>query len=159
MDKERALIEFLLQCDQLKDNPLFFNFLDAKNDSKQLVTVANDKILDRHYVDGSVYKRYTFVIMDYRTVVYQAVVKASGYPNENLEEFLDVQAIVDWIAEQEELKNYPDFGPDCIVEEIKTTTSQPNLNGVDTNVKPALAKYSISIQVDYLDTSKRIWNL
>ena len=158
MDKEHALIEFLLQCDQIRDNPLFFNFLDAKNNNKQLVTVANEKILDRQYVDGSIFKRYTFVLMDYRTVVYQAVVKSGGYPNENLEEFLDVQTIIDWVEEQEELKNYPDFGPDCIIEEMRTTTSQPNLNGVDTNVKPSLAKYSISIQVDYLDISKRIWN-
>ena len=158
VDKEKALIEYLLQYPPLQDNPLFFNFLDAKNDNKQFVTVANDRILDRSFVDGSVMKRYTFTLMDYRTVVYQAIVKQAGYPNENLEEFIDVQGIIDWIAEQEDNKNYPDFGETCIIEEIRTTTSQPNLNGVDTNVKPALAKYSVSIQIDYLDISKKIWN-
>lgn len=158
VDKQKALIEYLLQCEQIHDNPLFFNFLDAKNDNKQIVISANDKILDRAFVDGSVFKRYTFTIMDYRTVVYQAVVKTPGYANENLEEFLDVQGIIDWITEQADDENYPDFGTDCIIEDMRTTTSQPNLNGVDTNIKPALAKYSISIQIDYLDISKRIWN-
>lgn len=157
VDKEKAIIEYLLQYEPLQNNPLFFNFLDAKNDNKQLVTVANDKITDTPFVDGSVMKRYTFTLMDYRTVVYQAIVKQSGYPNENLEEFLDVQGLIDWITEQNEDENYPDFGEDCIIEEIRTTTNQPNLNGVDTNVKPALAKYSISIVIDYLDISKRIW--
>ena len=158
MDKERAIIDFLLQYEPLRDNPLFFNFLNAQDDNKQIVTVANDKILNRSYIDGSVLKRYTFVLMDYKTVAYQAIVKMSGYPNENLEEFIDVQAMLDWITEQSELKNYPDFGTDCIIEDMRTTTDQPNLNGVDTNVKPALAKYSISIQIDYLDISKRLWN-
>lgn len=158
MDKEKALIEYLLQCEQIQNNPLFFNFLKAQQDNKQFVTVANDKIINRLYVDGSVLKRYTFTIVDYRSVAYQAVVKMEGYPNENLEEFLDVQSIIDWITEQNDLENYPDFGEKCIIEEIRTTTDQPNLNGVDTNASPALAKYSISIQVDYIDITKRLWN-
>lgn len=158
MDKEKALIEYLLQCSQIQNNPLFFNFLKAKEDNKQFVTVANDKILNRSYVDGSVLKRYTFTIVDYRSVAYQAVVKMEGFPNENLEEFIDVQGIIDWITEQNELENYPDFGEKCIIQEIRTTTDQPNLNGVDSNTTPALAKYSISIQIDYIDITKRIWN-
>ena len=158
MDKEKALIEYLLQCEQIQNNPLFFNFLKAQEDNKQFVTVANDKIINRSYVDGSVLKRYTFTIVDYRSVAYQAVVKMEGYPNENLEEFLDVQTIIDWITEQNDLENYPDFGDKCIIEEIRTTTDQPNLNGVDTNASPALAKYSISIQIDYIDITKRLWN-
>ena len=158
MDKEKALIEYLLQCEQIQNNPLFFNFLKAQEDNKQFVTVANDKIINRSYVDGSVLKRYTFTIVDYRSVAYQAVVKMEGYPNENLEEFIDVQAIIDWITEQNDLENYPDFGDKCIIEEIRTTTDQPNLNGVDTNASPALAKYSISIQIDYMDITKKLWN-
>ena len=158
MDKEKAIIEFLLGCDQIRDNPLFFNFLNAKDNNKQLMTIANDKVVNRSYIDGSVMRRYTFTIVDYRTVAYQAVVKQEGYPNENLEEYLDVQLIVDWVTEQAEDHNYPNFGDKCIIEEMKTLTDQPSLNGVDSNTSPALAKYSISIQIDYLDISKRIWN-
>lgn len=158
MDKEKAIIEFLLSCDQIKDNPLFFNFLNAKDDNKQLMPIANNRIVNRSYVDGSVLKQYTFTIIDYRTVAYQAVVKQTGYPNENLEEYIDVQSILDWVAEQADNHNYPDFGTDCIIEDMRVLTDQPRLNGVDSNVSPALAKYSISIQIDYLDITKRIWN-
>lgn len=158
MDKEKAIIEFLLSCDQIRTNPLFFNFLNAKNDNKQLMPIANNRIVNRSYVDGSVLKQYTFTIIDYRTVAYQAVVKQAGYPNENLEEYIDVQSILDWVAEQADNHNYPDFGTDCIIEDMRVLTDQPSLNGVDSNVSPALAKYSISIQIDYLDITKRIWN-
>lgn len=175
VDKYSATINFLLGtdndqndsrpynpgCDAIKNNPLFFNFLNAKEDNKQFVTMANDKVLNRTFIDGSVLKRFTFVIIDYRSVAYQAIVKQSGYPNENLEEFLDIQGIIDWITEQNDLKpvpNYPKFGDGCIIDSMRTTTENPNLNGVDTSVQPVLAKYSISIQIDYLDTTKVIWN-
>ena len=42
--------------------------------------------------------------------------------------------------------------------EIRTLTDTPTLNGVDSNLATPLAKYSISIQVDYLDYTHRIWN-
>lgn len=158
VDRSKAVIEFILQCPQIQNNPLFFNFLNAQDDNKQFLTLANEKTIDRSFIDGSVLRRYTFTIVDYRTVAYQAVVKDMSYPNENLEEFIDVQDMLDWVDEQADLRNYPDFGSDCIIEDMRTLTDQPNLNGVDTNVKPALAKYSISIQIDYLDISKRIWN-
>lgn len=158
MDKNEVMIQYLLQCPQIQANPLFFNFLDAKDDNKQFLTAANDKRLDQTFIDGSVLRRFTFTIVDYRSVAYQAVVKTAGYPNENVQEFLDIQAIVDWITEQNDLRNFPDFGTGYQVEEMRSLTESPNLNGVDTNVSPALAKYSISIQIDYLDTTKRIWN-
>lgn len=158
MDKEKAVIDFLLGCDQIRDNPLFFNFLNAKDNNKQFMTVANDKVVNQSFIDGSVMKRFTFTIIDYRTVAYQAVVKQAGYPNENLEEYLDIQSMLDWVDQQANNHNYPNFGTDCIVEDMRTLTDQPSLNGVDSNTSPALAKYSISIQIDYLDISKRIWN-
>ena len=158
VDKNQAVIDFLLDCPQIRDNRLFFNFINGEDNDKQFITIANDKAVNRPYVDGSVLKRYTFTIVDFRSVAYQAVVNVPGYTNENVEEMLDVQGIMDWIEEQAENNNYPNFGEGCIIDSMKTLSDNPNLNGVDTNVKPALAKYSMSIQIDYLDTSKVIWN-
>lgn len=158
VDKNQAIIDYLLQCPQLRNNPLFFNFTDAKDNSKQLLPLANDKILDTTFIDGSVMKRYTFTLIDYRSVAYQAVVNQSGFINENVEELFDTQNIIDWISEQAKIKNYPNFGDECEIEDISVLTDNPNLNGVDTSTKPSLAKYSFSIRVDYLDTSGRIWN-
>lgn len=158
IDKNQSIIDYLLNCPQLKDNPLFFNFAEAKDNTKQIVVSANDKAVSKEYIDGSISKRYTFTIIDYRSISYQALVTQMGLSNENVDEILDVQGIIDWISEQNDNKNYPDFGKDCMIENISALSDNPNLNGVDTSVKPALAKYSIAIQIDYIDNSKCIWN-
>lgn len=157
MDKNQAIITYLSSCPVIANNPLFFNFAKAEDNNKQLVQVATDKKVERPYIDGSVLKRFTFTLIDYRSVIYQAVVKEAGYPNENMEELLDVQSIIDWIDEQNMDGNFPDFGDDCVIDEIKALTDTPRLNGVDTSASPALAKYSVSIQILYLDRSKCIW--
>ena len=131
MDKSQAMIEFLLNCESISKSSLYFNFLNASDEDKQFVTVTNDKIVHRPFIDGSVQKRFTFTIIDYRSVAYQELAKLNIQSNENVEEYLDVQGIIDWIEEQNELKNYPDFGSDCEIDEMKTTADNPNLNGVE----------------------------
>ena len=158
IDKNQAVIDFLLTCPAIQANPLFFNFLNAKDDNKQLVATGNEKSMNAKFIDGSERKRFTFTIIDYKSVAYQAIVKSSGYVNENVQEIMEVQSIMDWITEQNEVRNYPNFGSDMLIEEMRTLTENPNLNGVDTSVSPALAKYSMSIQIDYIDTSKVLWN-
>ena len=157
VDKNKAVIDFLQGCPQISNNRLFFNFINGQDNDKQIVTVSNDRNINKPYIDGSVLKRYTFTIVDFRSVSYQAVVTAQGYPNENVEEMLDVQSILDWINNKADLREYPDFGADCLIDSMRTTSDTPNLNGVDTNVKPTLAKYSISIIIDYVDNSKKLW--
>lgn len=161
VDKNKAIIDYLTDgtsgCPQIVSHPTFFNFIDAKNDNKQIITVANDKPAQKPFIDGSVLKQYTFTIVDYKSVAYQAIVKMSGYSNENVDEMLEVQSILDWVNAQDVIQHYPDFGTDCIVEKIEALTDTPRLNGVDASVSPALAKYSISIKVTYLDISKKLW--
>ena len=157
MDKNKAIIKYLMQCPTIKNNPLFFNFGEVEDNSKQIVTTSTDKNIERPYIDGSVLKRYTFTIIDYRSVIYQALVTIEGYDNENVEDMMYVQSIIDWIDEQNDNYNFPDFGNDCVVEEITALTDIPNLNGVDKDSSPNLAKYSIAIRVQYLDNTKKIW--
>ena len=136
---------------------MFFNFLNAEDTSKQIITQANSKVLNQRFIDGSVMRRYTFTIVDFRSVAYQPVPKVEGYVSENVEELLDVQGIMDWVNEQAKLRNFPDFGEDCIIDNMETITENPNLNGIDTQVTPALAKYSMSIRIDFLDKSNAFW--
>lgn len=157
VDKNQAVIDYMLQCPQINENALYFNFGEAKDNNKQIITQGNDKAMNKPYIDGSVLKRYTFTLLDFRSIAALAVPEGFAYTSENVEEILDVQSIIDWIAEQEKLRNYPNFGEDCVIEEIKAITDNPNLNGIDTSVSPALARYSISIQIQYLDTTNQVW--
>ena len=66
MDKTEAIIQYLLGCPQLAESALYLNFVNAKDDDKQLLTNANERTLHKPYIDGSVDKRFTFTIIDYR---------------------------------------------------------------------------------------------
>ena len=157
VDKNQAVIEFLLQCPQIAENRVFFNYINGKDNDKQIVTVSNDKSINRAYINGAVMKRYTFTLIDFRSMTDQALVKTPGFPNENVEEMFDVQEILDWVEAQAEERNFPDFGEDCEIDSMQTSSDTPNLNGVDSSIKPALAKYSMSIFIDYIDKTKQIW--
>lgn len=157
VNKEQAIIDFLRECPAIATNPLFFNFINAKPDNKQLITVGNDKNMNRPYINGSILKRYTFTVIDFKSITYQAIVGLSGHDNENVEEYMDIQAIINWVDEQSDARNYPNFGDECDIESMTVLTDNPVLNGTDTQVKPALAKYSFSIQIEYIDNSKALF--
>lgn len=160
IDKNTAIIDYLCQCPYIRESKLFFNFIEAKDNNKQILTTANDKAVDKPYIDGSIQKRFTFTIMDFKSITYNAIVKTIGheYKSENIDEILEVQTIIDWITEQNELRNYPNFGTKCVIDNIEALNNNPNLNAVDTTKTPTLARYSVSIQVNYVDYSKTIWN-
>ena len=68
-----------------------------------------------------------------------------------------IQTLIDWVKEQNENLNFPDFGEDCIVESIMPTTDEPTFDGIDEQTEPNLAVYSTTIQIEYIDISKRLW--
>ena len=157
MDKNQAVIDYLLTCEAIKDSPLYFNFVNARDGVKQLIILSNDKNVQSPYIDGSVLKQYQCTIQDFRSVSENPVVKIEGYGNENVVDLNDVQILLDWIKEQNKNKNYPDFGGECIIDEISTTTDNPRLDQIDASVTPPLARYSFTITIIYLDTSEKMW--
>ena len=157
MDKNKAIVTFLLTCPYIKDNPLFYNFGKVSPDNKQIITLANDTSVNIPFIDGSVRKRYTFTILDYKSVADRAILNREGVSDENLDGAFEAQQVIDWVEEQADARNYPNFGTDCVVDDMVVVTDQPNMNGIDRAVTPALAKYSISIRIDYIDYSKAIW--
>ncbi len=157
VDKNQAVIDYIIKCPTIKNSPLYFNFINAEDDTNQFVTQTQERYASRQYIDGGVLKIYSFTIILYKSTADIAVVKMEGYPNENVSDMSDIQALIDWIREQNELHNYPDFGEDCIVDEISTTTENPSFDGIDDEVSPPLAIYSITIEIQYLDVSKKLW--
>lgn len=157
VDKNQAMVDYLSQCPSLKPYKLYFNFGVAADNNKQLVTNAIDVVTNKNYIDGSVGKRYSLTIIDFKSVGYNAIVKQPGFVDENVSEMLEVQAIIDWIDEQNALRNFPNFGPECDIDDISTNRNAPELQTVDTTVTPALAQYGVRIDVNYIDNSKVIW--
>lgn len=156
VDKNQAVIDFLLTCPAIRDSYLYFNFTQADDNNKQILTLANEKALHKQYIDGTVDKQYTFTLIDFKAVTPKPIVE--GKTDENVDDMVQVQEIIDWVMEQEDLHNYPNFGETCKIDSMRALTDNPNLNGIDSTIAPALAKYSVSIQIDYLDISKKVWN-
>lgn len=163
-DKNKAMVDYLLQCTYIKNNPLFFNFGNAKDGTSQLIISSNDVAQDNAFVDGSVLRRYTCNLLVYKSISYNPIVTANvtttvnPYPNENIEELVDVQEILDWVTAQNRAQQFPDFGVDCKVDSIEALTTNPTMSGVNSSITPALATYNISIRVTYLDMTDTIWN-
>ena len=157
MDKSQAVLTFLQTCEYISSDPLFFNFGNVEDNAHQVIVSSDDIALHAPFIDGSVEKRFTFSIDSFKSVAYNPVVSTQLANDENLEEFQSVQQILDWITAQDNLHNYPDFGNDCIIDEMKVLTTKPELVGVDTSLNPPMAVYRISIQIDYLDNTEKAW--
>ena len=155
IDKNKVMIEFLRNCPVIDKNPLYFNFGNIEDNSYQIVTESNDTSLSQPYIDGSILKRYTFYIDCFKTIAYNKVVK--GYQDENLYDISEVQAILDWVNEQDANKIYPDFGEDCLIDSMQSTTESPDLLSVEDTTTSPIAVYRISIQIDYIDNTQKLW--
>ena len=116
MDKTQAMIAFLQTCPIIQNDPLFFNFGSIKDNAHQAIVRADDVSLQKPYIDGSVEKRYTFSVDSFKSVAYNPVVQ--GYSDENLDDFKEVQQILDWVNNQDDLRNYPDFGAACFIDSM-----------------------------------------
>lgn len=156
MDKNEAVISFLMNCPAIQENPLFFDFADEEDGNNHIIT-QSDKLI-RTYVDGSTLKSYTFTIACYKSVSHNAIVDGDTISDENIENMAMVQEILDWINSQAENYIFPDFGTQCVIESMETLTVDPNVDGVDTSVNPPLARYSIGVKIEYLDNTKKLWN-
>ena len=149
------MIEFLRNCPVIDKNPLYFNFGNIEDNSYQIVTESNDTSLSQPYIDGSILKRYTFYIDCFKTIAYNKVIK--GYQDENLYDISEVQAILDWVNEQDKNKIYPDFGEDCLIDSMQSTTESPDVLSVEDTTTSPIAVYRISIQIDYIDNTQKLW--
>ena len=158
VNKNQSIIDFLLECPEIKQNSLYFNFISAKDTNKQIITQSNDKSLNRTYIDGSVLKRYTFTIISFISIAPNPIPKIEGKVDENVSDLVNIQSIIDWVTEQNDNYNYPDFGEHCEINSIEALSENPNLDGIDNSSSPPLAKYSLTIRVEYLDMSKCTWN-
>ena len=157
VNKNKAVLDFLTGYPDIQTSPIFVNFINAKNDTIQFLTNDNDKRLNKRFVDGSVLKRYTLTLVISKSITNMAIAK-DILSNENLDDLADIQAMMDWVNEQGDNEIYPDFGSECVIEDMHTTAENPSVDGINTAVTPALCLYSMEIGIDYIDYTKVIWS-
>ena len=167
VDKNQRILDFIMKCDVIANNPLYFNFVTEKPNTNQLLVAKDNAVVNKPFVDGTVLKQYTVDVLLYKSIAYNPIViqqTPSGaepsplYVDENMVDMRDGQTLIDWILTQNDEGNYPDFGEQCIVESIEPTTNKPTLTGVNSDINPPLAQYVVGIKVEYLDISKQLWS-
>lgn len=157
MDKNKAILDFITTYAGIETSPIFVNFINAKDNDIQFLTDSNEIALNKKFIDGSVMKQYTFSLIITKSMTSMAIAK-DELTSENIDDLADIQKFMDWLNNQGENQNYPDFGEDCVIEEMHTTAENPSMHGINTEVSPVLALYSVEIRIDYIDYSKVIWS-
>lgn len=161
IDKHQAILDFIRTYSGIATSPLFVNFINAKDNDVQFVTDSNDVSLNRTFIDGSVLKRYSFDLVITKSITDLAIISSTSAgveANENMYDLAEIQRLMDWVNEQGEAHNYPNFGETCVIEEMHTTSENPSIDGINTESSPPLALYSMEIRIDYIDYSKVIWS-
>lgn len=139
-NKHVAVWNWLLNCPYIAD--LYFNFSQSNNNDTVLIpeTAYNDEPV-KEYNDGSSERKYIFTVVQFQ--------KFSTVSNstENIETILDIENIAAWVDGQNEIRNFPEFPGDAVINEIKVL---PFANGGLAAVNDDTAKYMFSIEIDYL---------
>ena len=145
------LLAYLLTSTAIEQ--LYFQYGEAADGAISISTQAIDTSERRRYVDGSEPKQLDFVFTWYKplSTLPVSTTLAQGETNQNVAELDDVSAIIDWIEEQNHLRNFPDLGEHCVVDEIYCLTNHPRMAGVDIAANPPLARYTFTIRINYID--------
>lgn len=137
MTKNEAMVEYLKQYPGLRSF-LYFNTATNAIGNISVQTEYSDE-WEEQDITGHGTKRYDFAI-----IFMTPQVQGTSYTN--VAEMDGVQEFMDWIREQDEQKNFPDFGA-CEVFSIENLQNMPNLATSNESV----AKYMFQCRVRYYE--------
>ena len=169
IDLNKRILEYIYGCPVVEANPMYFCVAEQKDNNNQLLPTREQPQDDIEYVDGTVERTYRAEILMYKSVAYNPIVTeevgtsgkripSNTYLNENIEDMKDGQELIDWIKEQNDNRHFPNFGEYCIIDSVETNSNRPILNGINPELEPPLAQYSVGLEIKYLDISKQLWN-
>lgn len=139
MSKHSAMVEYLKQYPGLRSF-LYFNTATDKLGNVSVQTVYSDE-WEKRQLRGHGIKRYDFALVS-------MVPQDSGTSSSNVDQMEDVQTFMEWITEQDRMRNFPDF-ENCKVISIENLQNMPNLAGV--NAAGSVAKYMCQCRVRYYE--------
>lgn len=140
-NKHLAVWEWLFQNEEIKR--LYFNFSDTQNGNITIATSPANSAL-KTYTNGDKLKAYDFSLIQYKPM---NTVDVNS--EENAEIMFDAEKLMDWIDEQERVKNYPRFRG-CPVQKVENMPNMPSIAGMDDTV----AKYLFSCRITYLEPKR-----
>lgn len=122
----------------LTSNYLYFESADAYPDVRAIVPQYGE-YTNNTDICGFKYKSYTFAFIGYETL-------DTGTSDINTTNMYIFDSFNEWLEEQEELENYPDFGDGCSEYHIIPLQNMANLAMIQDD---GLAKYMLVARIDY----------
>ena len=125
VNRYEKVMELIKQC-HLVGNDTYFNFIDETNNdgNTTLATVPYGQLIKK-YVDGEKLMKMQFEIRQVKPLTQYSNTTA------NMEEMQKVKEFLEWINEQGEKGNYPDFGDKCVILSLGTPdgVEEPSMLG------------------------------
>lgn len=141
MTKHDAMKTFFEpKVQELVGTLLGFNFSPELMNDISFVTNYSDKVRKK-YIYGAE-KEYGFTIIITKPY-------STDTDDLNLEAMNFAQAFMDWLDEQDQLKNYPEFPENCQIKKMENLQNMPNLAGV--NAQAGLARYMVQCRLIYFE--------
>lgn len=140
VSKHEAVREYFSdKIQELTSSALGFNY-SPDTESVAIIPQYSDRNV-RDYINGDRQRQYSFSFIIVRPY--------SSDPLDvlNTEAMELGQAFMDWIEQQDEAGDYPDFGEGCEVERMEVLQNMPNLASV--NAKEGIARYMIQGRIIY----------
>lgn len=106
-----------------------------------LVTNYTDVAVSEPFIDKTAPRRYTFSLN-------LILAWSDGYDDVNMESIRQASKLLDWVNDQFEEGNLPDFGG-ALITSIETDQNLPALNVVFPD--ESLAQYTIAARIDYIE--------
>lgn len=136
---DKKLLEWAQECDALTDTPLL-NWLGANDGECAIVPIPADA--EPGFISGDV-KEVTYDFM------FQVMFQLSETTDDvNTDNMFTLRGWQDWIEEQEEAGNYPDFGDGYSCYELQNLSNMPQLAEV---YESGMAKFQFPVRLKYLE--------
>jgi hypothetical protein len=136
VNKHKVMRDWVSQF--LDDNYLYFESADAYPNVRVLVPDYGDYV-NRTDILGNKYKSYSFVFIGYEQI-------DPGTSDNNIDNLSAFDSFNDWLEEQKENKNFPDFGEKCSEYDIIILQNMANIGTISED---GLAKYMLGVRIDY----------
>lgn len=140
VNKDERLLQWAASNPYLTDT-LLMNFLREHNGACDIVPIADEEVVKR-YINGTAIKRYDFM--------FRAMLDLSQNPDTaNTDNISILRQWQNWIDEQEEEGNYPDFGEKCSGYKLENLSNMPQLAQVYNEGNKA--KYQFPARLTYTE--------
>lgn len=140
MNKYSQLIEWIKQYTPIYNDWVFFNVILTEAGTVGVTSVVNERELDT-FINGT--RRVEFLFSIVLVEEYD-----KGTSTHNLNAIKEFENIAAWIEEKNENRDYPDFGDDVEIENVKSLEIVPN---VVIDPQAMKAKYQGQFKITYIE--------